>query len=73
MKALALIGSLVVVGLGSSAISKEPSIVNKENAAPMFISCITFPWCGGTDSATPILDPKDPKTDSQDAKDEKVA
>ena len=39
----------------------------------MLLACIVLPWCSGPDLSSPILEPKDNKTETQDAKDEKLA
>ena len=37
------------------------------------ITCVSWPWCGGPDFLGPLTTPKDTKTETQDAKDEKLA
>lgn len=39
----------------------------------VLLTCMTMPWCSGTDTFSPVTQPKDVKTETQDAKDEKVA
>ena len=73
MKALAILSSLMVVGIGFAIIKAEPIDLKNENTDQILISCMTFPWCGGVEPQNPIVQPKDSKTETQDAKDEKVA
>ena len=73
MKKLILITTSILfftAGLSSTEQSTQAGINGDDK---ILIACVTWPWCGGPDLLGPVLEPKNTKTETQDAKDEKVA
>lgn len=74
MKALKILKTSAVVAMlftVSSDITQRT--FNFTSYDGILLSCVTFPYCSGPDLSSPILQPKDSKTDSKDTKDDKLA
>ncbi len=60
----------------SFSLTSASSVVTQQNSYEssdtILLSCITLPWCG-SELSSPVPTPKDVKTETQDAKDEKLA
>jgi hypothetical protein len=68
VKISALVASLVFASLIVDTKKENSSKMDSQQVA-----CIHMPYCGGPDIFSPVLQPKDSKTETQDAKDEKLA
>ena len=74
MKTISIIklGLLATVFIFSVASDSKP-ISTSKFADDTLISCLWVTYCGDPDDYSPILQPKDNKTEPQDGKDEKLA
>lgn len=74
MKALQILKiSLVVATLNFTSADITQRALSSDAYDGVLLSCVTFPWCSGPDMSSPILQPKDKKTETQDTKDNKLA
>jgi hypothetical protein len=70
----ALKSCLIVTTLGLSSANQDIKFDIPGAAGDSLITCMTLPYCGGgSDVFSPVLQPKDSKTETEDAKDEKLA
>lgn len=69
----------LVAAVSAVACLVLPSAINnldkagKDSIESSLQACVWMPWCDEPDNYSPILQPKDNKTEPQDGKDEKLA
>ena len=68
-----IVVSVLTAGLALTISAVKSGKNNSQQTDNILLSCVTFPLCSGTDTFSPVSKPKDSKTETQDAKDEKVA
>lgn len=73
MKKLTLITACILFSVAGLGTTDQIIITELQGDDKIHIACVTWPWCGGPDLFEPVLQPKDTKNETQDAKDEKVA
>lgn len=62
-----------VAGLVLASDIHNPDKAVNDSKESSLQACVWMPWCDEPDIYSPILQPKDNKTETQDAKDEKLA
>lgn len=62
--------ALILAGLNLAA---DTQVASSFDSDSKLLTCIFMPYCGGPDQFGPVFEPQDSKTETQDAKDEKVA
>uniref|UniRef100_UPI0040475EA6 hypothetical protein n=1 Tax=Rheinheimera sp. TaxID=1869214 RepID=UPI0040475EA6 len=72
VKFLVVLVSAVACLILPSAINNLDTVDN-DSIESSLLACVWMPWCDEPDIYSPILQPKDNKTETQDAKDEKLA
>lgn len=65
--------SSVVLVLAASNLAVDTKVASSFDSDSKLLTCIFMPYCGGPDQFGPVFEPQDTKTETQDAKDEKVA
>ena len=74
MKAITLLAtSMLIASAGVVSNTSVDDVKGTEATQDTLLSCLWITYCGDPDVYSPILQPKRPTTDTQDAKDDKLA
>jgi hypothetical protein len=63
---------IIFAGSVSSSLTINTVVNDSFGLDGKLLTCIYMPYCGGPETFTPVSQPKDTKTETQDAKDEKL-